>query len=89
LDELLKGENYRAEIVQSAARGKMTFGDAVARHQQRLENAQHLKPRTKEHRQSTIKGEPDTGTKNKGPFTHSPSICAASFPKRQSATHFF
>jgi hypothetical protein len=50
----LKGENHRAEIVQSEARGKMTFGDAIVLYKQRLDNAQHLKPRAKEYRQSTI-----------------------------------
>jgi len=54
LGDFLKGENHRAEIVQSAARGKMTFGDAVVLYKQRLDNAQHLKPRAKEYRQSTI-----------------------------------
>jgi hypothetical protein len=54
LGDFLKGENHRAEIVQSAARGKMTFGDAAALYKQRLENAQHLKPRAKEYRRSTI-----------------------------------
>jgi hypothetical protein len=29
LGDFLKGGNHRAEIVQSAARGKMTFDDAV------------------------------------------------------------
>jgi len=52
--DFLKGENHRAEIVQSAARGKMTFGDAVVLYKQRLDNAQHLKPRAKEYRQSII-----------------------------------
>ena len=39
LGDFLKGENHRAEIVQSAARGKMTFGDAVVLYKQRLDNS--------------------------------------------------
>jgi integrase len=71
LGDFLKGENHRAEIVQSAARGKMTFGDAVVMYKQRLDNAPHLKPRAKEYRQSTIDallktwtGLKDTGVRN-------------------------
>jgi len=44
LGDFLKEENHRAEVVQSAARGKMTFGDAVIIYKERLTGAQHLKP---------------------------------------------
>jgi integrase len=54
LGDFLKQENQRVEIVESAARGRMTFGDAVAIYKKRLEDSQHLKPRAKEYRQDTI-----------------------------------
>jgi integrase len=54
LGDFLKQENLRVEIVESAARGRMTFGDAAAIYKKRLEDSQHLKPRAKEYRQETI-----------------------------------
>ena len=54
LGDFLKEEGHRAEIVESAARGKMTFADAVALYKRQVENAPHLKPRAKEYRISTI-----------------------------------
>ena len=54
LGDFLKEENHRAEVIQSAARGKMTFGDAVAIYKERLTGAQHLKPGAKLYRENTI-----------------------------------
>lgn len=54
LGDFLKEENHRAEVVQSASRGKMTFGDAVAIYKERLAGAQHLKPGAKLYRENTI-----------------------------------
>jgi integrase len=54
LGDFLKEENHRAEVVQSAARGKMTFGDAVIIYKERLTGAQHLKPGAKLYRENTI-----------------------------------
>jgi integrase len=54
LGDFLKLENHRVEIDQSAARGKMTFGDAVDIYKQRVEEAQHLKPGAKLYRKNTI-----------------------------------
>ena len=50
LGDFLKEENHRAEVLQSAARGKMTFGDAVTIYRERLSGAQHLKPVAKLYR---------------------------------------
>ena len=47
LGDFLKEENHRSEIIQSAERGKMIVGDAVAIFRQRLSEAQHLKPGAK------------------------------------------
>ncbi|HEY3854087.1 MAG TPA: site-specific integrase [Verrucomicrobiae bacterium] len=54
LGDFLKEEGHRAEVVESAARGKMTFADAVVLYKRQVENAPHLKPRAKEYRISTI-----------------------------------
>jgi integrase len=54
LGDFLKEENHRAEVVQAAARGKMTFGDAVTIYKERLAGAQHLKPGAKLYRENTI-----------------------------------
>jgi integrase len=54
LGDFLKEENHRAEVVQSAARGKMTFGNAVTIYKERLAGAQHLKPGAKLYRENTI-----------------------------------
>ena len=54
LGDFLKEENHRAEVLQSAARGKMTFGDAVTIYRERLSGAQHLKPGAKLYRENTI-----------------------------------
>jgi integrase len=54
LGDFLKEENHRAEVVQSAARGKMTFGDAVTIYKERLAGAQHLKAGAKLYRENTI-----------------------------------
>jgi len=54
LGDFLKQENHRVEVDQAAARGKMTFDDAVAIYQQRVEEAQHLKPGAKLYRKNTI-----------------------------------
>jgi integrase len=54
LGDFLKEENQRAESVQSVARGKMTFGDAMVIYRQRLQDAQHLKAGAKLYRKNTI-----------------------------------
>ena len=54
LGDFLKDENHRAESLQSIARGKMTFGDAVVIYRQRLEQSQHLKDGAKLYRENTI-----------------------------------
>jgi integrase len=54
LGDFLKDENHRAESLQSVARGKMTFGDAVVIYRQRLEQSQHLKDGAKLYRENTI-----------------------------------
>lgn len=54
LGDYLKEENHRAEVIDSAARGKMTVGDAVAIYKQRLADAQHLKPGAKLYRENSI-----------------------------------
>jgi integrase len=54
LGDFLKEENHRVEIVQAAARGKMTFGDAVDIYKRRVEESQHLKPGAKLYRKNTI-----------------------------------
>jgi integrase len=54
LGDFLKEENHRAEVVESAARGKMTLGDAVTIFKQRLADAHHIKPGAKRYRENTI-----------------------------------
>jgi len=54
LADFLKEENHKAEVIEAAARGKMTFNDALTIYKQRLEDAQHLKPRAKLYRITTI-----------------------------------
>ena len=49
LADLDKQERQRAESTDAAARGKMTVGDAVAIHQERVAGDASLKPRTKEY----------------------------------------
>jgi hypothetical protein len=47
LGDFLKEENHRGEVIQSAARGKMNFGDAVTIYRQQLADAQQPKARRK------------------------------------------
>jgi integrase len=54
LGDFLKEENQRAEVIQAAARGKMTFGDAVTIYKQRLSDSQHLKASARLYRENTI-----------------------------------
>jgi hypothetical protein len=54
LGDFLREEGHRAEVVESATRGKMTFADAIVLFKRQIENAPHLKPRAKEYRISTI-----------------------------------
>lgn len=49
LGDLDKQERQRAESTDAAARGKMTVGDAVEIHKQRVAGDASLKPRTKEY----------------------------------------
>jgi len=49
LGDLDKRERQRAESTDAAARGKMTVGDAVEIHKQRVAGDASLKPRTKEY----------------------------------------
>jgi integrase len=54
LGDFLNNENQRAESLQSVARGKMTFGDAVVTYRQRLQQLQHLKDGAKLYRENTV-----------------------------------
>ena len=49
LADLDKQERQRAESTDAAARGKMTVGDAVEIHKERVAGDASLKPRTKEY----------------------------------------
>jgi integrase len=93
LGDFLKQENHRIEVVQAAARGKMTFGDAVALYKTQLENAQHLKPRAKEYRQNTIDAllKTWTGLENSDVrkiTVQECSVWAADFAKRYCPSFF-
>ena len=54
LHDHLKGERQLAEAQASVATGKLTFGDALARHKQRLHANPALKPRTKSYREERV-----------------------------------
>jgi integrase len=55
LGDFHKEERQRASAQAAVARGKMTFGDALAAHQQKLQNDPNIKPKTKEYYQFRIK----------------------------------
>jgi hypothetical protein len=42
LGDFLKEEGFRAEVVESEARSKVTFADAVVLYKRQVENAPHL-----------------------------------------------
>jgi integrase len=55
LGDFHKEERQRAASQTAIARGKMTFGDALAAYQQKLQNDPNIKPKTKEYYEFRIK----------------------------------
>ena len=55
LGDFHKEERQRAAAVTAVARGKMTFGDALATYQQKLQADPNIKPKTKEYYEFRIK----------------------------------
>jgi integrase len=55
LADFHKEERQRAATTQAIARGKMTFGDALAAYQEKLRNDPNFKPKTKEYYDFRIK----------------------------------
>jgi hypothetical protein len=55
LGDFHKEERQRASAQMAVARGKMTFGDALAAYQQKLQNDPNIKPKTKEYYEFRIK----------------------------------
>ena len=55
LGDFHKEERQRASAQAAVARGKMTFGDALAAYQQKLQNDPNIKPKTKEYYEFRIK----------------------------------
>ena len=49
LSDFHKEERQRAAAYKAVARGKMTFGDALAAYKQKLQNDPNIKPKTKEY----------------------------------------
>jgi len=55
LGDFHKEERQRASALAAVARGKMSFGDALATYQQKLRNDPNIKPKTKEYYEFRIK----------------------------------
>ena len=55
LADFEKQERQRAESAEAVGRGKMTFADAIAIHQERLRGDASLNPRTKDYHEQRIK----------------------------------
>jgi integrase len=55
LGDFHKQERQRASAQAAVARGKMTFSDALAAYQQKLQNDPNIKPKTKEYYEFRIK----------------------------------
>jgi integrase len=55
LGDFHKEERQRASTLAAVARGKMSFGDALATYQQKLQNDPNMKPKTKEYYDFRIK----------------------------------
>jgi len=55
LGDFHKEERQRASAHAAVSRGKMTFGDALAAYQQKLQNDPNIKPKTKEYYEFRIK----------------------------------
>ncbi len=55
LSDFHKEERQRAATYKAVARGKMTFGDALAAYKQKLQNDPSIKPKTKEYYTFRIK----------------------------------
>ena len=55
LSDFHKEERQRAAAYKAVARGKMTFGDALAAYKQKLQNDPNIKPKTKEYYSFRIK----------------------------------
>jgi site-specific recombinase XerD len=55
LGDFHKEERQRAAAQTAVARGKMTFGDALATYQQKLQNDPNIKPKTKEYYEFRVK----------------------------------
>ena len=55
LGDFHKEERQRASTLAAVARGKMSFGDALATYQQKLQNDPNIKPKTREYYDFRIK----------------------------------